>query len=271
MEEISKALQSLVPADFDYANFFKAALLLCIGSLILGFLGRLIFGKRSVLNKSVSSSIGILFIYAATIVIYSFGVDLKFLVSPLPFISMTGEYLQIFSFQNADYTIICDQILSMILLAFLVNLINGLMPTGKRFFTWLLFRLISVVLAMVLHTIVNNLLTAWLPEGFLTWAPVILLALLALMLAVGALKFVVGALLTTVNPLIAALYTFFFANVVGKQLSKAILTTLIISALVIGLNYLNIASIFIGSAALIAYLPLLIALLALWYVVGRLL
>ena len=116
MEEILKTLQSLVPADFDYANFLKAALLLCIGSLVLGFLGRMIFGKRSVLNQSVSSSIGILFIYAATIAIYSYGVDLGFLLSPLPFVSLSGEYLQIFSFLGADYTVICEQVLSMIIL-----------------------------------------------------------------------------------------------------------------------------------------------------------
>lgn len=271
MEAFLEMLESLVPADFDYASFLKAALLLCLGSLILGFLGRMIFGKRSVLNQSVSSTIGILFIYAATIAIYSYGVNLEFLLSPLPFVSLSGEYLHIFSFVGADYVVICDQILTMIILAFLVNLINGWMPTGKHFISWLFFRFLSVALAMVLHAVVNYLLTMWLPDGFLTWAPVILLALLVLMLAVGALKFVIGALISTVNPLIAALYTFFFASMIGKQLSKAVLTTLIISALVYGLNYLGTTMIFIGAAALAAYLPLLIILLALWYVVGRLL
>ena len=271
MDEFMKMLESLVPANFDYENFLKAALLLCIGSLVLGFLGRMIFGKRSTLNQSVSSSIGILFIYAATIAIYSYGVELGFLLSPLPFISLSGDYLHIFSFIGADYIAICDQVLSMIILAFLFNLINGWMPTGKHLISWLFFRIISVILAMALHAIVNYLLNLWLPEGFLTWAPVILLGLLVLMLAVGALKFVIGALISTVNPLIAALYTFFFASMIGKQLSKAVLTTLIISGLIVGLNYLGITTIFIGSAALIAYLPLLVILLALWYVVGHLL
>ena len=52
-----------------------------------------------------------------------------------------------------------------------------------------------------------------------------LLALLVLLLLVGALKLIVGAVLATVNPLIGAFYTFFFATLAGKALSKAILTT----------------------------------------------
>ena len=271
MDEIVNLLQSLVPENFSMETFLKAALVLCIGSLLIGFLGRMVFGKRSVLNQSVSSAIGILFIYAVTIVIYSYGINLSFLVSPLPFVTLSGEYLNIFSFSGAHYVSICGELLNMIILAFLVNLVNGWLPKGKKLLGWLFFRCLSVALAMVLFAIVNNLVNAFLPEGLLTWAPVILLGLLILMLLVGALKFLVGAVLSTVNPLIAVLYTFFFASVIGKQLSKAMLTTLLISALVYALNYVGCTAVFIDAAALAAYVPLLVLLLVLWYVIGHLL
>ncbi len=271
MDAILSFFQSLLPAGFDAPSFLTAGLVLCLGALVLGFLGRLLFGKKSVLNQSVSSAIGILFIYAISIVTYSYGVSLKFFLSPLPFISLEGEQLHIFSFMSADYTLICGELLSTVILAFLVNLVNGWLPKGKKLFGWLFFRCLSVALAMLLHTVFNNLLYAFLPEGLLTWAPVILLSLLVLMLLVGALKFVVGAVLGSINPIIGLLYTFFFATVIGKQLSKAMLTTAIISALVLALNYLGIGTVFIGTAALAAYLPLLILLLVLWYVVGKLL
>lgn len=271
MDEILNLLQSLVPENFSMETFLKGAAVLLIGSLVIGFLGRILFGKRSVLNQSVSSTIGILFIYALTIAIYSYGIHLNFLVSPLPFVTLSGDYLNIFSFSGSNYVIICGELLNMVILAFLVNLVNGWMPKGKKLLGWMFFRCLSVVLAMVLYALVNQLLNTFLPEGLLTWAPVILLGLLVVMLLVGALKFLVGAVLTTVNPLIALLYTFFFSNVVGKQLSKAMLTTLLISALVYALNYVGCAAIYIGAAALAAYLPLLILLLVLWYVVGHLL
>ena len=81
---------------------------------------------------------------------------------------------------------------------------------------------------MALHLIVTQLFTTYLPQGLVTYAPTILLALLVLLLLVGALKIVVGAILATVNPLIGAFYTFFFATIVGKALSKAMLTALLL-------------------------------------------
>ncbi len=271
METIINLLQSLVPENFDIETVLKAVLLLCVGTLLIGFVGRLIFGKKSVLNQSVSSAIGILFIYALTIAVYSYGIDLDYLISPLPFISMSGEYLHIFSFAGSDYISVCGQLLNMVILAFLVNLANSWLPKGKHILSWLIFRCLSIILAMLLHAAATYLLSMWLPEGLLTWAPVILLGLLVLMLAVGALKFVVGAVLTTVSPVIAIIYTFFFSTVIGKQISKAVLTTLIISSLVFGLNHIGCSVVYIGAAALAAYLPFLIILLVIWYVVGKLL
>lgn len=269
MDELLSQLQVLVPAGFDILAFLKALGILIGLFLIVAVVGRLFFGKRSVLNKSVSTAIGILFIYAITVVIHSYGIKLDFLVSPLPFISISADYLSIFSIVTADYVQICHHALKMIILVFLVNIVNGWLPEGKKFIGWLFFRCLSISIAMLLHAMVQNLLNAFLPEGLLTWAPVILLGLLIIMLAVGALKFLVGLLISTVNPLVGFLYTFFFANVIGKQLSRAMLTTLLFCGLVYALNQCGIVSIFIGSAALAAYLPLLIILLILWYLIGH--
>jgi hypothetical protein len=109
------------------------------------------------------------------------------------------------------------------------------------------------------------------PTGLAEFAPTILVIVLMAALALGALKLLVGGALAFINPLLAVLYTFFFSNIVGKQLSKAILTTLLLTALVCLLNYLEIGAVYIASAALAAYLPLLIIVLVLWYVVGHLL
>ena len=123
----------------------------------------------------------------------------------------------------------------------------------------------------VAFTVVMWLVNTYLPAGLLTWAPVILLGLLVLSLLLGALKVVVGAALALLNPLLGALYTFFFASILGKMVSRAVLTTIIISTIVYALNYFNLISIFIGTAALVAYLPLLLLLLVLWYVIGKVL
>ncbi len=272
MDKINGFLQSLIPGSFDIRVYITATLVILVAFLLLSILGRLLFGKKSILNQAISSAISILFIYIFTIVVYSLGVNLGFLISPLPFIGISENTLSIFVFEGVHYTVICNQILSMVILAFLANLANSWLPTGKKVYSWLFFRIISILLAMVLHLIVHTILTILLPNGFLTWAPVVLLGLLVIFISVGFLKVLIGTVLSVaVHPIIGVLYTFFFANIVGKQISKAVLTTGLLVGLIYLLNYFRIGVLVIAASALIAYIPLLIILLVVWYFVGRLL
>ena len=177
--------------------------------------------------------------------------------------------MSLFSFTNAHYTVLCSEILSMIILSFLVNIADGWLPRGKNIFSWVFFRCLTVVIGYLLHLIVVGLFATYLPEGIVTYAPVILLGLLVLLLLTGALKIIVGALLSTVNPIIGGLYTFFFATIIGKQITKAVLTTVLLTGLVIGLQYIGLGVISIASAALTAYIPVMILLVVLWYIVIR--
>ncbi len=267
MENILSVLRDL---NFEWDVYGKTLGILAIVCLVLGSIGRYIFGNRSALHHSVSSSIGILFVYAATIVFYSAGAEFERFIAPLPFVNVEGTDLSIFRFAGSDYSDICIHVLNMVILAFLANLIDSILPAGESFFGWFFFRVLTVVGAIGLHLLSQWLLTMFLPEGLMTYAPMVLLTLLVLLLAVGSLKILVGAALTTVNPIIGILYTFFFASVIGKALSKAVLTTAILSALVYGLNYIGLTTISIASAALIAYIPLVIILLFVWFVVTRL-
>ena len=267
MESIVNYFESV---NLDIGMFLKSIGMLIAALLVLAVVGRFVFGKRSALILAVSSAIGILFVYVVTILLGSAGEDLQKFIAPLPFVTIKNDTMYLFNFK-ADYTVVSTQILSMIILSFLMNLADGWLPTGKKIFGWIFFRCLGVMIALILHLVVTGLLTNLLPEGLITYAPVILLGILVLMLLTGALKFLVGLVLTTVNPLIAALYTFFFANVVGKQITKAILTTAIIGGLVFVLQKMGVVAISIVSAALAAYIPLIILLVVLWYIIGKLL
>ena len=271
MESLLEQIKVLLGNETRVTSFLFLALIMTAGSLVISFIGRFAFGKKSVLSQSVSSAIGILFIYAITITLYSCGLNFKFLSSPLPFVSFQGNTLIMTSIAGIGFANLCGHLLNMIILSFLVNIINRWMPNGKRLFSWFLFRILSVILGMLLFSLVNQLLSSVLPDGFLYWAPVILLSILVLMLLVGALKGLVGAAMATVNPLIAFLYTFFFANVVGKLLTRAMLTTVLLTGIVYAMNRLGIATILISTAALVGYIPLVILLLGLWFVIGKLL
>lgn len=271
MEIFEPIIQYFSTLELDWPYYWKLGGVLLLGSLLISLSGRFIFGKRSVLCSAVSSAIGIIFLCAVTVVLRSFGVQYASWVVPVPFVNMQADALELFHFFSADYTTICREVLSMIILAFLMGLIDGWMPKNKNVFSWLFFRCLTVVFAYGLHLATSWLFAKYLPDVIVTYAPVVLLALLVLMLLTGSLKILVGALMATVNPVIGALYTFFFANIIGKQITKAVLTTALLAGFVIILRYLGVTMICIAASALVAYLPFLLILVVLWYIVNQLL
>ena len=101
--------------DFKFDSFWITVLILLIGTILLSAFGKFIFGKRSALNTAVSSAIGILFIYAVTIVLESAGAEFSQFIAPLPFVTISGNNLVLFSFLGSHYTVLCTEILSMII------------------------------------------------------------------------------------------------------------------------------------------------------------
>ena len=250
----------------------KFALLFMGSFLAISLIARLIFGRRSAWNHAVSSAMGILTIYVVTIALYTFeAANLFHYLSPLPFVQITDGYLHILPFADAGITVISAHILSLLILAFLVNAIDGLFPRSNRVIRWFVLRALSVVIAMVLHYAVNIAVHAFLPDAMVAYAPIILVGILLGFFLLGLLNGLLSLLLIAVNPILGGIYTFFFSNILGKQLTKSILTTVLICMLFFALSYLGIGTICITSAALIGYLPLLFVLLVLWYLIGQLL
>jgi len=206
---------------------------------------------------------------ALTVIIKSVGVQYDWLTSPLPFVEITKDTLYLFDFRCADYTTICSQVLSMIILSFLVNLADRWLPNGKNILTWLLMRVVTVLSGMLMHLVVVWLFRKYLPQGLVTYAPTVLLAILVVLVATGALKMLVGLVASSVHPMIGALYTFFFANAIGKMITRAILTTALLVGLVYGALQLGVTTLSIAPAALMGYIPFLAALAGLWLLVGK--
>ena len=271
MDTIKDFFQGLIPSNFDATRYFGFLLIGLGAALVLGFLFRAIFGKASDLNHSVSSAVAILCVYALSVVIYSVGGSLEFILAPLPFVKLSGDYLTIFPILDAELPAICAEIVKLIVLAFLMNLLISWLPKGKNVLSWYFFRFLSVVVAICLHYVIDLLLVAILPTNFVEMAPAVLLVVLIASMLLGGLKLLTGGALALIDPLLGVLYTFFFANVVGKQLSRAIFTAALLTALVYLLNTFEIVAIYVASVALVTYLPVIILALILWYVIGKLL
>ena len=264
-------LDYLDSIGIDMTDLLKGAAILIVGVLLLALTVRFIFGLKSNLNHAISSAIGIIFVYGVMIGLNRAGPTFQALLGPMPFLYLSGEQMILFNFGGAEFAVVCTELLSMVILAFLVNLVDWILPRGKGFWAWLLFRILTIILGLFLHLIVTVLFNTYAPENIATYAPMILLGILLVLLLTGALKIFVGKLLSAINPVISALYTFFFANVVGKQITRSVMTTGILILIIYGLHSVGIHTLSLGSAALISYLPILLLLIGLWYLVNRVL
>lgn len=270
LRQVIRHASSYVPAEIDLMSAALFMVYFAAAVLVMGVLSRAVLGRRSSLNHSLSTVMGILFVYAVTVVVYTFKPwNLEALLSPLPFVTFSGDYLIVLPIADAQFPALCTQVLSLVILAFLVNLIDSLMPRGSGIFSWYLLRFVSVCLSMGLHLLVHWAVNTYVPQLLLTYAPAVLLILLAFMLLSGVVSLILGLVISVGNPFLGAMYTFFFSNVVGKQLSKAIFSTVILCAIVYLLEFTGYTVISITSAALGAYIPLVILLLVLWYIIGH--
>lgn len=274
-EELSRVIHhaaSYMPTQIDLVTAGQFMLYFAAASLILGVLGRVFLGKRSSLNHSLSAAMGILFVYAVTIMVYTFQPwNLEQFLSPLPFVTFSGEYMIIFPIADARFAAVCTEVLSLIILAFLVNLLDTFIPQGERVVSWLLLRLLTVALSMLLHFVVCWAFRTYLPDFLVTYAPTVLLLVLAFMLLSGVVNLIFSLLIIMTNPFMGAMYTFFFSNIIGKQVTKAVFTSAILCAVFYILELSGYTVICITGAALIAYIPLALIMLLLWYLIGHVL
>ena len=270
LEAVISDAAALLPADLDFLTTVKFLLFFSGLVFALGLAARLLLGRHSNLNHAISCAMGILFIYAVTVVCYTFKHwNLDQFLSPLPFVTFSGEHMIVLPIQGAELTAVCREVLAMVILSFLVNLLDSALPRGSHMIGWFLLRFLTVALSMLLHLVVRWVFNTYLPDVLVTYAPTILLGILIAMLLMGTMNLLLSLVLTVVNPLLGALYTFFFSSFLGKQLTKAVLTTVIVCIVVYLVGHFGFTIINISPAALTSYLPLAAVSLILWYVVGH--
>ena len=265
-------LSQYIPTQMDLGSTLKFLAMFTAGFLLLGVLGRMLLGRRSGANHALSSAVGILFIYAVSVAIYAFQPwNLEDLISPLPFTAFSGEYLVLFPLRSAELNSVCFELVSMLILAFLVNLLDSLLPQGKSVLGWYFLRFVTVILAMLAHLLVRWGIASYMPGVLLEYAPMILLGVLGVMLALGVLNLLLGLVLTVATPILGGIYAFFFSNLVGRQLTRAVGTTAVLTGLVYLMEHFGITALCITQSALISCAPLLLVVLILWYLIGHVL
>ncbi len=263
---------SYLPSEIDFMAVAQFLLYFSAASLVLGGISRVVLGKRSSLSHALSSVMAVLFIYTVTVVLYTFKPwNLDILLSPLPFVTFSDHYLIVHPITDLAFPALCTQLLSLLILSFLINLVDTLIPEGEGIVSWLLLRLITILGSFALHLLVSWAFRTYLPDALVTYAPAVLLGILLILLASGVISLILGLVIAITSPFLGAMYTFFFSNIVGKQISKAMFTGGIICGILWLLEHFGLVVILITPAALLTYIPLALVLLVLWFLIGHIL
>lgn len=132
IQDFLENTNSLIPATLENTILLFAVLLVL--ALGLGFVFRLFFGKKCIVNRSISGFLEVLFIYAATVAVYVFRPwNLAQYLAPLPFAIFHRDVLIVSLSACSTLPLLCAQLLSLIILCFIVHVLNFLLPTGHGF------------------------------------------------------------------------------------------------------------------------------------------
>ncbi len=255
--------------ELDLLTAIKIACIIGLAVFAVGAVIRAIFGRGSSLTRSVSATLNILLIYLSAIVLYYYFPALRSMLNTLPFITITPEHFFVWDISGISDSVFYPALLQMAVLAFFVNTLEAYLPRGKKILTWYLYRMVTGLGAFALYSGFGYLVTAIAPEIYGSWAKTIILGFWGLIILIALLKLILSAILTVVNPILGACYAFFFSSNMGKQFSKAILTTVFMVLIVYYLNQTAFTSVEFSSLSLAAYGPTSIIILIALYLFGR--
>lgn len=265
IESFLQSANSLIPASLQNTIILFAVLSVFL--LGAGLVLRIFFGEKCTVNRSISGFMAILFIYALTALIYSLQLQnvTQYLV-PLPFAVFRNDLLIVSFSAYTTKSLLCSQLLSLIILGFIIHLMNFLLPSGQSFFPWLLMRLVGAVAAVAAFIAANWALNTFLPTAIAQSAPVILVTVLAVTLLVSLFNPLLCILFTAANPIIGLLYTFFFSNTIGKNLTRAVLSAALICVFFYAMEYFGLSAVYITKDAMLRYSPFAAAMLGVWFI-----
>lgn len=270
-------LQDMLPAvtklanSIDWITVIKTAALICAAVCILGGVLRLIFGKGSSLVCSVFACLSLALLYLAGIVIYVFIPQLRSSMTSLPFISVSGDGFYLWDIANLSTESLYPALLRLFILAFLVNLIESILPSGKKLLSWYGLRMLTVAASLGIYVGLSAVINSFAPQIYGEWAGYILIGLWLCIGLIGIVKVLVGIVLMTIHPVLGALFTFFFSNLFGKQLTKAILTSVLAICILMILYQLGFLGFAFSGFSFASYAPTCLIALAALYLFGKLL
>lgn len=255
----------------DWLSTVTTAFFFVLGIVLIGSLIRACCGKNAPLTRSVSAVLSIGMVYLTAVLLFVFIPPVRASMNRLPFLTVTDQHFSLWDLVHLSDESLYPSLLKLATLAFLVNILETVLPQGKKFLTWYLYRLTTAVSSLCVYLILCVLVDRFVPELFGQWAKTIILGFWALILITWLLKILMSVILTVINPIIGGLHAFFFTNPFGLQLSKSIMTTTLSAGIICILNQKGLAQFAFSDFSLVSYGPACILVILALYFFGKLL
>ena len=266
LNALLRLLRSLFRPPYSHLVLFGLAFLL------LAILMKVLQGSLKLTSRTAHAGFDILFLYSFGFLTYGQNQTLSSLIRGIPFWEELAENSPIKDLPAKQLIPFSCELVKMVLLAMLAGIVTSFVEKKIReakilpaFGTWLLWKVIVVVLGLATCLAVDYLFAHYLKGSRLQWAPFLLLLLLSALMLLLLLK-----LLGLAAVLTASVAGFFTGHVIGHALSAAFAASLCSTLLLIVAQLRGITgSLASGSMTLAASWPALLVVMLLGFIVEK--
>ena len=205
------------------------------------------FGKKTLLNQGISSTLCIVTVYLSTILLCLYIPGLR-TVFQLPFLSMNADTATLVDPFTITVREVAPTLLRLMMLVLLLNTADSFGSGGKSLPTWIATEALAMVIALLFYWLLGvgiQAVAPWLMEKYAIF-PVVLIIALALVIVCA--KFIFTKVITKENDSFTKMNKFFTTNRMGTLLTTSALSFLLCTLLALvlhvrGQNALTFASV----------------------------
>lgn len=193
------------------------------------------YGKKTLLNQGISSTLGMIFLYFSAILICTYWAPARKHFS-LPFLTITEQTATLVDPTTMSGADVAPVLLKLMILVFLINTADSFCSGGKSFPAWVITEAFSVAVAVGIYLLIVTgikAITPWLLNRFAI-VPVMLIIALALMVICA--KFLFTKVITKDNKYYTSMNKFFTANRMGILLTTSSMSFLLSAVLLFVLH-----------------------------------
>lgn len=265
MTDILSFLKGLELGRYFQVEYLKYLAVVCAALFLLSLFGRRVSGGPSVFCSAIGTAIGIFFMYMIVVAIRF--ADLVVQIPTLPFVDVVDDHVYLLPITSTDFRIVCLDFLQLLILAFFVAVLDGVIPRSENLIFWSIRSIFLLFLSFLCQSMITYGFVTYAPAFILQYAPVILLGFLVFVMFLGLIRLVLGVALAAVNPILAGIYGFFFMHRIGKKISTAVIATMLLGVILALTDYFGYSVISLAGGNLLLCTPFLLLLLFFWFLV----